>query len=240
MIGSEILDMSYDLVNRSEATFLDGSTTTFYKRLNTLYGERILDILRVRVDKNATIQEATTDLISTVGLEAGDNGFNGEYAFPSDLLKPSRFEVSYDGKTWKKCEIYDNAINTESEYDDDQLESRFSQDRPRVDFARNSYKIRPPKNTSGDIANGIYIEYEKRQSDFTATTEPTEIESNLQNILAYDLAELEMIMHADKYTTQQIAMFNAKKQQVEQRFLEFYNSRLGNSKTMTIKYQNYA
>jgi hypothetical protein len=240
MIGSEILDMSYDLVNRSEATFLDGSTTTFYKRLNTLYGERILDILRVRVDKNATIQEATTDLISTVGLVAGDNGFNGEYAFPSDLLKPSRFEVSYDGKTWKKCEIYDNAVNTSSEYDDDQLESKFSQDNPRVDFTRNSYKVRPPKNTSGDITNGIYIEYEKRQADFTSETAPTEIESNLQNILAWDLAELELIMHADKYSTQQIAMFNSKKQQVEQRFLEFYKNNLPSKKNITIKYNNYA
>lgn len=240
MIGSEILDMSYDLVNRSEATFLDGSTTTFYKRLNTLYGERILDILRVRVDKNATIQEATTDLISTVGLVAGDNGFNGEYAFPSDLLKPSRFEVSYDGKTWKKCEIYDNAVNTSSEYDDDQLESKFSQDNPMVDFTRNSYKVRPPKNTSGDITNGIYIEYEKRQADFTSETAPTEIESNLQNILSWDLASLEIIMHSDKYSPQQIAVFNQKYQKVEERFLEFYKSNLPSKKTMTIQYQNYS
>ena len=238
MLGADILDFSYDLVNRKEATFLDGATTTFYKRLNMLYGERILDILRVGVDKNASINEATTDLISTSGLVAGNNGFNGEYSFPSDLLKPSRFEVSYDGITWLKCEVYDNALNTGSEYNDDQLES-FSQSEPRVDFARNSYKIRPPKNTAGDITEGIYIEYEKRQADFTASTAPSEIESNLQNVLAYDLAQLEIIMHADKYSQQQLVLFNNKKQEVERRFLEFYKKRLGNSKKMTYKYLRY-
>lgn len=240
MIGSDILDLSYDLVNKTESTFLDGSTTTFYKRLNTLYGHRILDILRVRVDRNATINEATTNLISTVGLSEGDNGFNGEYSFPSDLLKPVRFEVSYDGITWKKCRIYDNALNQESEYNGTQLESDFSQLAPRVDFTRNSYKIRPPKNTAGNITKGIYIEYEKRQSDFTSSTAPTDIEQNLQDILAYDLAEMEIIMHAEKYTPQFISVFRSKKQEVEQRFLEFYKNNLKVNKTVTFNLPHMA
>jgi len=239
MIGSEILDFSYDLVDKQESTFLDGTTATSYKRLNTLYGQRVLDILRVRVDKNATINEATTTLLSTVGLVAEDNGFNGEYAFPSDLLKPSRFEVSYDGKTWTKCEIYDNALNTRSEYNVDQLETSFSQSSPRVDFIRNSYKIRPPKNTAGNITSGIYIEYEQRQTDFTSSTAPADIESNLQDILAYDLAELEIIMHADKYSTQQITVFNNKRREVEDRFLAFYKKRLGGNKIMRFKQVSY-
>ena len=239
MIGSEILSNAYTLVNKVESTFLDGSTATFYKRLNTLYGHRILDILRVRVDKNATIEEATTDLISTVGLVAGDNGYNGEYAFPADLLKPTRFEVSYDGVTWIKAQIYDNALNQGSEYNDTQLESNFSQSEPRVDFSRNSFKLRPPKTTAGNITKGIYIEYEKRQADFTSSTAPSEIEANLQDILAYDLAELEIIMHADKYTASFINVFRAKKAEVEQRFLEFYMNNLGSQKKMSFKYRSY-
>jgi len=239
MIGSDLLSFSYGLVNKAEATFLDGSTTTFYKRLNTLYGHRVLDILRVRVDKNATINEATTDLISTVGLVAGDNGFGGEFAFPADLLKPVRFEVSYDGITWIKCNVYDNALNERSEYNDVQLASDFSQSDPRVDFTRNSYKIRPPKTTAGNITKGIYIEYEQRQVDFTSTTAPVQIEANLQDILAWDLAKLEIIMHSKNYTSQEITVFNQEHQKAEDRFLEFYKNNLPTRKKMTLKYQNY-
>jgi hypothetical protein len=253
LIGSDILDLAYDLTNRKEATFLDGTTATAYKRLNMLYGERVLDILRARVDKNASMEEATTTLKSTVGLSEGDNGYNGEYAFPTDLLKPNRVEVSYDGSTWLKCEIYDNAINLASEYNERQLDgsasrsslsfysqkTRFSQTEPKVDFTRNSFKIRPIKRTAGDIANGIYIEYEKRQDDFSSTTAPAEIESNLQNILAYDLAELEMIMHADKYDSKHVQAFQVKKKEVENRFKEYYKKRLNSNKQLTTKYLNY-
>jgi hypothetical protein len=240
MIGSKILALAYRLTNKSATTFMDGNTTTFYEDLNTLYGHRVLDILRMRFDKNANEQNATTDLVSTSGLVEGDNGYNGEYSFPSTLLKPTRIEVSYDGVTWKKCEIYDNAVNRGSEYNDTQLEQDFSQNCPRVDFFRNSFKIRPPKTSSGNITNGIYIEFEKRQSDFTSSTAPEDIESNLQDILAYDLAELETIMHAEKYTPQFMANFKAKKREVEDRFLEFYQNNLPTRKKVTIKYRNYA
>lgn len=240
LIGSEILTLAYTLTNKSATTFLDANATNIYKHLNIAYGHRILDILRVRVDKNATIEEATTDLISTVGLSEGDNGYNGEYAFPADLLKPSRFEVSYDGVTWVKCDIYDNAVNSSSEYNGVQLESNFSQSNPRVDFTRNSYKIRPPKNTAGNITKGIYVEYEKRQADFTSGTAPSEIEQNLQDILAYDLAELEMIQHADKYSAQQLTLFRAKRTEVENRFLEFYKNNLNSRKEKTYSFRSYA
>lgn len=239
MIGSEILSNAYTLSSTVEATFIDGSTTTFYKRLNTLYGHRILDILRFRVDRNATINEATTDLISTVGLSEGNNGYNGEYAFPADLLKPSRFEVSYDGITWKKARIYDNALNLGSEYNDTQLKGDFSEDDPCVDFSRNSFKLRPPKTTAGNITKGIYIEYEKRQADFTSSTAPSEIEANLQDILAYDLAELEFIMHPEAHTPTQINLFKQNKKEVEDRFLEFYKNALQVNKKITFEYPNY-
>lgn len=239
MIGSSIANLAYTISNTNSSTFLDGNSTNLYVHLNTLYGHRILDILRVRVDRNATINEATTDLISTVGLVVGDNGYNGEYAFPTDLLKPVRFEVSYDGITWKKCRIYDNALNLGSEYNDTQLEGDFSEDDPCVDFTRNSYKLRPPKTTAGNITKGIYIEYEQRQSDFTSTTAPSQIETNLQDILAYDLAELEFIMHPDSHTPNQIQLFKQKKREVEDRFLEFYKSNLKVNKKMSFNYPNY-
>lgn len=236
MIGSAIANLAYTISNTTSATFLDGNSTNLYVHLNTLYGHRILDILRVRLDENASEQNATTDLISTVGLAEGNNGYNGEYAFPSDLLKPSRVEISYDGKTWVKATIYDNALNQRSEYNDEQLEADFSRERPRIDFFRNSFKIRPPKTDAGDITKGIYIEYAKRQSDFTSSTEPSEIETNLQDILAYDLAELEFIMHPESHTTTQIQLFNQKRKEIEDRFLEFYTNKTRSNKKITFCY----
>ncbi len=238
MIGSDILSLAYRLTNKDSATFLDGNSTNIYADLNRCYGKRVLDILRVRVDKNATIKEATTTLFSTSGLAIGDVGYNGEYPFPTDLLRPVRFEVSYDGINWNKATVYDNEVNKGSEYNDTQLAGDFSEASPRVDFTRNSYKIRPPKTTTGDITRGIYIEYEKRQSDLTSGTAPTEIEQNLQDILSWDLAKLEHIMHASKYDRKDLAVFNAEFLNQENRFLEFYRSNLPTRKTMTFNFSS--
>ena len=238
MLGADILEKAYRLTNTDSSTFLDGSSTNIYKDLNTAYGHRVIDILRMKVDVNASIEESTTTLLSTVGLVQGDNGFNGEYDFPGDLLKPTRVEISYDGLTWIKCSVYDNAINRNSEFNDSQLVTDFNQSNPRVDFTRNSFKIRPPKTTAGDITHGIYIEYEKRQTDFTDVSEPTEIERNLQDVLAFDLADNEIIMHAEKYTSQFIAVYNQKKKEVVDRFMKFYKSNLPTKKKMSFNFRN--
>ena len=241
MIGSTILENAYLLTNREESNFLDGNTDTFYRKLNEAYGERVIDILKAKVDHNATMQDAYTDLISTDGLSAGDNGFNGEYAFPSDLLKPVRVEVKFsDTARLTKCRIYDIGENIDSEFDEDSINAKYSQNNPLVDFNRNSFRIRPLKTTAGNITGGIYIMYEKRQTDFTSTTEPTDIESNLQNILAYDLATQELIYHADQYSNKKVAMFNAERQRTEDRFLEFYRNRLPIRKVFTIQEEDYS
>jgi hypothetical protein len=234
MTGSKILNLAYTLSNTDSSTFLDANSTNIYEHLNTLLGHRILDILRVRVDRNANIENATADLKAYASLSEGDSGYKGEYSFPTDLLKPSRVEISYDGKTWNKATVYDNATNRDSEYNDEQLESMGDKDRPVVDFARNSYKIRPLPTE--DVTKGIYIEYEKRQDDFTSTTAPTDIESNLQDILAYDLAELEFIMHPENHDNKQITLFQQKKAMVERRFLEFYKNRLKSNLRTTYNY----
>lgn len=238
MIGSEIVSLAMDLTSKTSTTFLDGNSTNIYKHLNRIYGHRILDILHARVDKNASIQEARTTLLSTVGLVYGDNGFNGEYAFPSDLLRPTRFEVSFDGVTWKQCKIYDNYLNTGSEFNENQIQSTFSEEFPMVDFTRNSYKVRPLKTTTGNITNGIYIEYEKRQADFTDSTSPTEIEQNLQDILAWDLAKLEMVKHAEKYTNKEITVFDAEHQRIKDLFFKNYEMDIPTRRTMTVNFHS--
>lgn len=238
MHGSAILSLAYRLVNKDSDTFLDGVEANIMEDLNRAYGHRILDILRVRVDKNASIKEVTTTLVSTSGLAIGDNGYNGEYAFPTDLLKPVRFEVSYDGITWNKATVYDNTLNNGSEYNDTQLANDFSESSPRVDFTRNSFKIRPPKTSTGNITNGIYIEYEVRSVDFSSSTAPVDIESTLQDILSWDLARLEITMHSSKYSSQEITVFNQEHEKIEKRFLTFYSTNLPTKKNMSFNFHS--
>jgi hypothetical protein len=225
MNGASILSKAYRLTGTTLGNFLDGNSATIYEEANLCYKQRTLDILHYRVDKNATIKNATTDLISTYGLINGQNGYNGEYCFPSNLLRPVRFEVSYDGITWLKAQVYDNAINHQSESNDVQLEASFSQYSPQVDFTRDSYKVRPPKTTPGNIEKGIYIEYEARPVDFTDETSPVDMEESLHDLIAYDLAELEMIAHPEKHTSR-LPLFRAKRDEVERRFIQHYSENL--------------
>jgi hypothetical protein len=237
MNGSSILSKAYRLTGTTLGNFLDGNSATIYEEANLCYKQRILDILHYRVDKNATIKNATTDLLSSVGLSEGDNGFNGEYSFPYYLLRPARFEISYDGVTWTKAQVYDNAVNFSSEKNDVQLEAGFSQGTPQVDFTRNSYKIRPPKMTEGDITKGIYIEYEARPIDFEAGTAPSDMEESLHDLLAYDLAELEMIAHPEKHTSR-LPLFRAKRDEVEKRFIQHYSENLPTRITADFNFHN--
>ena len=232
---ASILAKAYRLTNKSAATFLDGNSTNILEALNTRYGHRILDILRVRVDKNASIEMAKTDLISASGLSEGDNGYNGEYAFPSDLLKPVRMEISYDGENYRPCEIYDINENHLSETTD--VNVGFDQSRPFVRFERDSYFIRPVKETAGNITGGIRIWYEKRQT--ALTTDSPIFESNLHDILAYDLAEEEYIMHSEKYSDTQYGRFQRDKEKIEAKFENFYKNRLKHNMRFKSKQENY-
>lgn len=229
-----IQSLARDLTNTDSTSLTDAKLLTW---LNISYGHRILDILKLSVDKNATINEAKTDLISTVGLSEGDNGYNGEYAFPSDLLRPVRVEISYDGTTSYPCEIYDVAQNLDSEYKQTDINNSFSQDKPFVRFDRNSYFIRPLKATSGNITNGIHIWYEKRQADLT-TGSPT-FESSLHDILAYDIAEMEYLRHSDNYTNSQYTRFRIKHADVQRKFEEFYKNRFKRTFNLNSRGESY-
>jgi hypothetical protein len=218
------------LTNTDSTTFSDADALTL---LNMAYGQRVLDILKVSVDKNASIQEAYADIVSAEGLDPGDNGYNGEYAFPTNLLKPVRAEIKLKDK-FVKAVIYDINENDLSEIDD--LDS-FSEDEPYVRFERNSYYIRPLPTE--DVSDGFYIWYEKRQESLTALSETPDFEQNLHDILAYDIAEIESIRHPELYTTEWRNAFFAKKRDIEARFFNFYKTRFKRTFKLIPKPTNY-
>lgn len=150
--------------------------------VNLDYGELVMLALRSRGDFNFQINEATSDLISTSGLTAGQNGYNGEYAWPSDLVKPTRMEVSFDGTNFNKARVYDITDElSRSEFTQSDLNNTFSQNEPHVRFERNSFFIRPLKATTGNITGGIHIWYEQRQTALTASDTPV-IEPNYHRL----------------------------------------------------------
>jgi hypothetical protein len=232
---ASLQNKAYRITNKTSSTFLDGDATNILEELNIQYGHRILDILKVQVDRNASQEEATTDLISETGLVAGDNGFNGEYAFPTDLLKPIRVEVSYDGTTWLPCSFYDVYETETSEHDSDAIADTFGEADPYVRFDRNSYFIRP-LNTGDTVTDGIHIWYEQRQTDLTDGS--PDIEQNLHDILSYDLAYQEYLMHTEKYSRDWKQAFDDERLRAELRFKEFYKNRFRRNMQFKVRYDS--
>jgi hypothetical protein len=233
---ASLLAKTYRLTNTNSTTLLDGDASNVLAELNTQYGHRILDILKVQVDNNSNQEEATTDLKDTTGLVEGDLGFNGEYPFPTDLLRPIRVEVSYDGSNWNPCTFYDVYENDDSEHVEDDINSTFSQYAPYVRFDRDSYFVRPTNDTGSDVTDGIHIWYEQRQSDLT-TGSPT-FESNLHDILAYDLAYQQYLMYPAKYTPDWKIAFDSERYRIEDRFKEFYKNRFRRNMQIKVNYNS--
>jgi len=236
MTGNNVADYARILLNRNSTTFSDADALTI---LNVAYGKRILDILRTEVDRNAQMTEATTTLISTVGLSSGNSGYMGEYAFPTNLVKPMRMEVSFDGVSWNKCQVYDINENLNSEATSDSINGTFSTSSPFVDFMRNCFRIRPLKTTAGDIAEGIRIWYEMRQTSLSALTETPDIEQNLHDVLAFDIAEVKALNQSQSYDVKWWNSFNKMKAEAENRFLQYYKSQMKRNNRLTSKIEKY-
>lgn len=109
---------------------------------------------------------------------------------------------------------------------------------PMVRFERDSYFVRPTKDTAGNITNGIHIWYEGRQTDMT--TDSPAFEQNLHDVLSYDLAEMEAIMHPAKYTPDWWISFRIKKTELEGLFTDFYKNRMKRTLKAKSKNTSYA
>lgn len=235
MTGTDIAAYTRILTNTDSVTLTDADILTI---LNVKYGHRILDILKIQTDKNANLTEAYSDLVSLTGLVAGDIGYNGEYPFPTDFLRPVRAEVLYTTTgTPVKCEIYDIADSSDSEQPGE-VNDTFSQANPYVRFERDSYFIRPIPTTS--VNAGLHIWYEKRQTALTALSETPEFESNLHDILAVDIAEVEALRHPENFTTEWRTAFKEIKTEAVDRFKEHYKNRMKRNFQMRSKGISFA
>lgn len=208
--------------------------------VNLDYGELVMQALRSRGDFNFSMEEATTDLISTVGLVAGNNGYNGEYAWPSDLIKPVRTEVSFDGTTWNKAKIYDiSDAENNSEHLQSSINNTFTSSEPYVRFERNSFFVRPLKDTAGNITSGIHIWYEKRQATLTASDTPV-IEPNFHRLLVLRGAHRIMRKFWNEYPMNRRQEVDLQIQKLEAEFRNFYSNQIQENSFLSVAEDNFA
>jgi hypothetical protein len=200
--------------------------------LNLHTPQVIMDILRVVIDPDITGTEAKTNLISVTGLIAGQSGYNGEYAWPNDLVKPTRVEISYDGVNSYPATVYDLNENKSSEYLATAIAAEFSETNPMIRFDKGTYSIRPLPQTT--IVGGIHIWYETKQGAFTLGTESPIFDSAYHEILAYMGAERWAEKHPEDYNS----LWTTKKTEMRYNMLEFYKNKYKRDLVMRPKYEN--
>lgn len=237
------------IIEEIRETELNSNSTRFsndylLKGINIDDAELVMMYLNASPDHNFKIEEAYTTLKSSVGLVAGDTGYNGEYSFPSDLIKPLRAEISHDGVTWREATVYDITSSTaNSEQNQTQIQDEFTENRPYVRFERDSYFVRPLKTSSGDITNGIHIWYEKRQEDTVigdiATATPS-IEPNFHRLYVLRGALRGMRKFRNDYSIQDRSELKKEIEKLEDQFKKFAKERFKRPLRIAGKQENFA
>lgn len=208
--------------------------------VNLDYGELVMSAIRARGDYNFQMNEATTDLISTSGLTSGQNGYNGEYAWATDVLKPTRIEISFDGTNFYPATVYDITDNlSKSEHVAQDINNTFSQTSPYVRFERNSFFIRPLKTTAGNVTAGIHIWYEQRQSALTASDTPS-IEPNFHRLFVLMGALRIMRRFRSEYSVNDRQEAKNEINQLKLEMMQHYAKQIEENIVMQPKYVNYA
>lgn len=172
---------------------------TLNQDVNIVYGELWMSILEAEGYKNIAGDFKVYDLISTSGLSAGSIGYNGEYPFPASALDIEEAEISYDGVKWTPAEIIDRRNYSSSEFDESEINATYSQSSPKIWIYRNSYFVRPLKDTTGDITDGIKLSVQKRQLALTTGTDTPEFESNFHDLIPLRVAKKFYRLHPEKY-----------------------------------------
>ena len=212
--------------------------------LNLHESEIIMDILRVQTERNTTGNIVKYDLISTNGLAEGAIGYNGEFPFPVDMLRPIRVEASYDAVTWRACGIYDIASNQSSEDNQSQINTTFLQGdhltaepsttKPLIRFNRDSLIIRP-LNTGPTVPNGLIIWYEQRQPALVNGTDTPAFDASFHEILVFKGA----VRYAQRYPEKYNPLWDSKASSILLSLKEFYKNRFKHNKKIVPSYESF-
>jgi len=173
----------------TRTTSLDFTDTDLDAGLNMDYSEIVNLITSISGNYHLMENKATTDLVANA--TSGSIGYNGHYCFPTDLLKPLKVEISFDGTSYKKANFYDMTQGVEGDMD------AGSTTNPVIRFSRTQMVIRPLPSTT--ITDGIMIWYEQRQGDLTDDTDEPKFEKNFHQILILKSALRYAMRFPEKY-----------------------------------------
>lgn len=164
MTGQELIDEIRFISSTSATTFTDAEILS---GLNMHYSQILAKITSYAGDFHTFGKVTKTDFKEVSVLSDTDSGYDGHYSFPSDLMRPTRVEVSYDGDEYVVADVYDlkDNSNPEATADEDGSESA-----PIVRFYNNYFVIRP--TPEADVTEGIHVYYEHRGGDLAVGTEP--------------------------------------------------------------------
>jgi len=228
---------------RDEVRFITRTDTTTFTsaqintEANIVYQKIILEILKVQGYRNTAGKHVSTSLLSTSGLVSGNLGFNGEYPFPTDMVRPIRFEVKYASTDeLVPCKVIDMVQNEHSLVGDDEVNAAASEDLPIIRFFHDSYFISPVKTTAGDISGGIHIWYEYRQTALSADGDTPQFEESLHDLIPLMVAERFYLRHPSKRNAAVISERDSTMKQL----INFYKRRIPLAKQLVAQQTNFA
>lgn len=137
---------------------------------------------------NANEEEALFNLYDHSTRVAGQQGYMGRYAFPTDLLKIDRVELKLraDGIRYP-AKLYDQSQNQYSEYESTEIQAAFSDTSPKVTCQDGEFLIRPLP--AEYVVNGGYVVYKMRYPDMSQDSDIPETLPDFHELYVYRLAE---------------------------------------------------
>lgn len=204
-----------DLTRTDSTTFPDAD---IYRKANIVYKNLVVAITDATGHRNSFGKQAYTNLVNYVGLSAGDNGYNGEYALPSDCIIPIRIEVKLE-EDQEPVTVYDQSQSEKSEFDSDDL----LDGEPRVRFLRNSIFLRPLPESN--VTNGMYIEYIGVPDDMDEGTDVPDFLSLFHDVLTLGVCKRFFMKNPQKYANELVNM-KSEYADAEFKMVKFFQDRM--------------
>lgn len=237
--------MTLDEIRAQIEFYTNTNSTTFPdtdkdREANNANRQIMAEIMAIEGSKNLLGAEKYTSLVATDGLSAGDNGYNGEYAFDSDMMRIVRVEIKYSSTgTPYPAEIYDMSENSSSEYDEDSIQAEFSESSPMIMIFRNAYRVRPLYTEGDDITGGIHIWYEKRLDDLSDASDTPEFEELFHNLIPLKVAKLYSLKYPQRYDYKWLRGITEEYQDVYRNFRQYYRKQVVIKKQMIPSRHNF-
>lgn len=216
MNRQEVKDETRYITKTNTSTYTDADIES---GLELIRKRIIMKAIRASTEWNLRGEIAQTDLVSITGLLSGENGYNGEYAFPSDLIKFTRIDLSYNGVTYNRATQYFMNDSDDSEETEKERNSVADIANPVVKIYRDSFFIRPLPTTT--VVSGIKLKYQKNLAELTDDTTDIEELPEFQEIYAYSLA----IRFGTRYPRKMKAEWRRKYSEIEEEMMKFYTNR---------------